>query len=131
MMRIGAALERRHVDDAEDVSLAHDVVAFRADARLRQEVVELGQGRRASVDLEVGVVVLVVGARAADDAGERDLVLFDGNDAVVVVEDEADRTFAGGLLLLPAVEDEVAQLAGADGLVRLGAQDEEDGIADV
>src|SRR5207237_4148526 len=120
-----------HGDDPLDVPLLDQVVAFRRDPRVGQERVELGQGGLSVVDVEVRIVPAIDGWAEADVAGELDLVRLDGDLAVRVVEDQADLAFVGAVLVLAAVPDEVRQLAGADRLRALRAEDEQDRVRDV
>jgi hypothetical protein len=96
-----------------------------------EQAVELAERGRLAVDVEVGVVIVGVVLREADDAGQRDLFGVDGDDPVDVVEHEGDAAHVRGLPLLAAVEDEVRELPGADRLVRLRAENEQNGVADV
>src|SRR5438046_2402280 len=120
-----------HGDDPLDVPLLDEVVPFRRDSRVGEEGVEFGQGGLPVVDVEVRVVAALHGGAQADVPSELDLVRFEGNLPVRVVEDQTHLARVGGVLVLSAIPDEVRQLARADRLRTLRAEDEQDGVRDV
>ena len=96
-----------------------------------QEGVELGERGLPVVDVEVRVVAAVDGRAQPDVAGELDLVRLDGNLPIGVVEEQAHLTIVRGVLVLPAVPDQVRKLAGADRLRALRPEDEQDRVRDI
>src|SRR5207247_654005 len=88
---------------------------FRRDSCVGEEGVEFGQGGLPVVDVEVRVVAALHGGAQADVPSELDLVRFEGNLPVRVVEDQTHLARVGGVLVLSAIPDEVRQLARAEG----------------
>src|SRR5947208_2041025 len=126
-----APFHRGHGHDPLDVPLLDEVVPFRRDSCVGEEGVEFGQGGLPVVDVEVRVVAALHGGAQADVPSELDLVRFEGNLPVRVVEDQTHLARVGGVLVLSAIPDEVRQLARADRLRTLRAEDEQDGVRDV
>src|SRR6266700_906096 len=126
-----SSVDGRHRDDLLQAPLLDEVVAFRGDAGVGEEGVELGEGGLPVVDVEVRVVAALDGRAQSDVAGELDLVRLDGDLPVPVVEEQADLAIVRGVLVLPAVPDQVRELAGADRLRALRPEDEQDRVRDV
>src|SRR3990170_3845529 len=125
------AVHVRHGDDLLDVPLLDEVVPLRGDPPVGEEAVELREGRLPVVDVEVGVVAALHGGAQADVSRELDLVRLDGDRPVRVVEQEADLAGSRAFPFLPAVPDEVRELARADRLRALRAEHEKDRVGDV
>jgi hypothetical protein len=116
VVQYASPLQVGHAHDAIDVPLLDEVVPVGGDAGVGQQVVELVEGAGLAVDVEVGVVGVLLRGAVLDHAGEGDLVRVDGEDPVRVVEDQGDPAALRGPLGLAAVEDKVGQLARPDGL---------------
>jgi len=123
-----------------------DVVPLGRDARLREQVLDVGEVDRAAVDVVVGVVVVlglfdapadgnfvdvpdVLGAGGVDDLRALEL-------AVGVVEDDLDAGFAFAaevvlVLGVPWVVDQIRRFLGPDTRRAGQAQREQDGVDDV
>src|SRR5207247_8243890 len=99
--------------------------------RLGDEVVDFVQVGLPFCEVDVRVVAALHGGAQADVPSELDLVRFEGNLPVRVFEYQTHLGRVGGVLVLSAIPDEVRQLARADRLRALRAQDEQDGVRDV
>ena len=107
-----------HGGDLVDVPLLDKIVAVGGDPGMGEELLKLIELGCPSVDVEIAVVIVLVllAGGKSDGTGELDLIRVHREDTVRVVEDEGD--LAGGCSLprLPAVEDEMGEPSGADGL---------------
>ncbi len=134
-----------HVDDPRHVTLHHDVVPLRRDARLRQQVPHVREVHRSAVEVVVGVVVvlgLLHPPADGDLVDAPDLLRVGGVDhlrpvecAVTVVEDDLDgrlpRAVCPVPVGVPRVVDQVRQLLGSDSAGACQPQREEDAVDDV
>ena len=123
--------DRAHRDDLVDVPLLDEVVSVAAEAAVGKDRIDFRLGRSLSVDVEVGVVPVRIRGGQFDVPGDLHLRRIDGQKLVRVVEDERDLALRGGLLGRPAVEEEMGQSLGSQGLRTRGAQDEQDRVRDV
>ena len=113
------------VQHGVDLALADDHVLLATDAGVGQQLLQIEQAARRTVDRVLALTA------AEQDAGEGDLVELERQQTRGVVEREADLGPPERRALLGAGEDDVVHLLRADRLRRLGAEHPRDRVDDV
>ncbi len=121
----GPPVLRAGVEDGVDLALADDHVLLAADARIAEELLDVEQAAGDAVD---GVLAV---ARAPERAGQGDLGELDRQQAVGVVDGQADLGPAERGPLGRPGEDDVVHLLAAHRARGLRAQHPGDGVDDV
>ena len=115
----------RGVQDRIELTLAHDDVHFPADARIRQEFLNIKQSAGRAINGVLGSTI------AKERPGDRDLGVIDGERTIGVVNGESHFSPTQGCSTRRAGEDDVRHVAASQGLGPLLAHDPGERIHDV